>query len=78
MSETNAAKRIVLPISRWHSDNLGDLLADGSVDIDEVCDRAVSSEQRREAWSESEREFEEWLAANEPLPSVDASDKDEF
>ena len=78
MSETNAAKRIVIPISRWHSDNLGDLLADGSVDIDEVCDSAVSSEQRREAWEKSEREFEEWLAANEPLPSVDNSDEDEF
>lgn len=78
MNQNNAEKRIVLPVSRWHSDNLGDLLADGTVDIDEVCDRAVSSEQRREAWEKSEREFEEWLAANEPPPSVDNSDEDDF
>lgn len=78
MSENNVKNRIVLPVSRWHSDNLGDLLADGTVDIDEVCDSAVKAEQRREAWEKSEREFEEWLAANEPLPSVDDSDEDEF
>lgn len=78
MSENNVKNRIVLPVSRWHSDNLGDLLADGTVDIDEVCDSAVKAEQRREAWEKSEREFEEWLAANEPLPSVDDSDEGEF
>lgn len=78
MSENNVRNRIVLPVSRWHSDNLGDLLADGTVDIDEVCDSAVKAEQRREAWEKSEREFEEWLAANEPLPSIDDSDEDEF
>ena len=32
MSQNNAEKRIVLPVSRWHSNNLGDLLADGTVD----------------------------------------------
>ena len=78
MSETNAEKRIVLPVSRWDSDHLGDLLADGSVDIDDVCDRAVKAEQRREAWEKSEREFEEWLAANEPLPSASNSDENDF
>lgn len=53
MSETDAKKRIDLPVSRLHSDNLGDLLADGTVHIDEVCDRAVKEEQRKQAREEA-------------------------
>jgi len=81
MSEAEPKKRIVLPVSRWHSDNLGDLLADGTVHIDDVCDRAVGKltpEEERRRFEESEREFEEWLENNEPRSKVADVEEDDF
>lgn len=48
---------------------MGDLLADCTVHIDEVCDRAVGQltlKEERIQYEQSEQKFEEWLAANQP------------
>lgn len=77
MSNNEGKKPIQLPVSRWHSDNLGDLLADGTVDIDELCGQAVIAEQREAAWLEEQRAFEEWLEQNPP-PEGSSVNNDDF
>jgi len=77
MSNSEGKKPIQLPVSRWHSDNLGDLLADGTVDIDELCDQAVIDEERKAAWLEEQRAFEEWLEQNPP-PEGSSFNNDDF
>lgn len=47
MSESQPNQRVTRP-SVWHTDNLGDLLAEGVIDIDDLSGQAVIQEQREE------------------------------
>ena len=54
MSEDHSTERInQTSVSHWDSDNLGDLIAEGVVHIDEVSLRAVEEEERKKACEEA-------------------------
>ncbi|PAX53451.1 hypothetical protein [Brunnivagina elsteri] len=54
------AKRIVLQPSIWDTDNLGDLVAEGVIDCDDLSLRAVGESQREE-YLRLSREWDEKL-----------------
>jgi hypothetical protein len=44
-------KPIVLQPSVWDTDNLGDLIAEGELHIDDLSLRAVAEQQREDYWN---------------------------
>lgn len=44
----NEPKPHVLRPSVWNTDNLGDLIAEGVIDIDDVCAKAIYDEKLQE------------------------------
>ena len=69
---------IVLQPSVWDTDNLGDLIAEGELHIDDLSLRAVVEEQREELLRLSQEWDEKMEDYWNPIDWEDLKEKEEF